>query len=155
MSERKIFFDLLDTFFLPPGDLILGSDFNCIDSDLDRLNIKSDFSADRRHLSALKSDFCLVDVFHKKNPKSVSYTWSNKDFSQASRLDRFFISSSLLRSVRRNKCVFLVLFQITILLIYLLPQITSPLMGAVFGNSIVTFYLLSRRLSIAAMLRMS
>ena len=66
--------------------------------------IKLDFSADRHRLSVLKSDFCLVDVFRKKNPKSVSYTWSNKDFSQASRLDRFFISSSLLRSVCRNKC---------------------------------------------------
>ena len=104
VSDRKAFFDRLHTFFLPPGDLILGGDFNCIDSDLDRLNIKSDFSADKRRLSALKSDFCLVDVFRKRNPKSVSYMWSNKDFSQASRLDRFFISSSLLRSVRGNKC---------------------------------------------------
>ena len=104
MSDRKAFFDRLHTFFLSPGDLILGGDFNCIDSDLDRLNIKSAFSADKRRLSVLKSDFCLVDVFRKKNPKSVSYTWSNKDFSQASRLDRFLTSSSLLRPVHGNKC---------------------------------------------------
>ena len=104
MSDHKVFFDRLHTFCLLPTDLILGSDFNCIDSDLVRLNTKSDFSADRRHLSALKSDFCLVDVFRKRNPKSVSYAWSNKDFSQASRLDRFFISSSLLQSVHGNKC---------------------------------------------------
>ena len=106
VSDHKAFFDCLHTFFLPPGDLILGGDFNSIDSDLDRLNIKikSDVSADKRRLSALKSDFCLVDVFRKRNPKSVSYTWSDKDFSQASRLDRFFISPSLLRSVRGNKC---------------------------------------------------
>ena len=55
MSDRKSFFNRLHTFFLSPGDLILGGDFNCIDSDLDRLHIKSDFSADKRCLSALKS----------------------------------------------------------------------------------------------------
>ena len=68
------------------------------------MHINSDFSADRRCSSALKSDFCLVDIFRKQNPKPISFTWSNKDFSQASRLDRFYISSSLLQSVRGNKC---------------------------------------------------
>ena len=102
VSDRKSFFNHLHTFFLSPGDLILGGDFNCIDSDLDRLHIKSDFSTDKRCLLALKSDFCL-DVFRKKNPKAISFTWSNKDFSQASHLDRFYISSSLLQSVRCNK----------------------------------------------------
>ena len=104
VSDRKLFFNCLHPFFLSPGNLILGSDFNCIDSDLDRLHINSDFSADRRCLSALKSDFCLVDILRKQNPKPISFTWSNKDFSQASRLDRFYISSSLLQSIRGNKC---------------------------------------------------
>ena len=36
VSDRKLFFNRLHTFFLPPGDLILGGDLNCIDSDLDR-----------------------------------------------------------------------------------------------------------------------
>ena len=52
---------------------------------------------------SLKSDFCLADIF-RKHPKAISFTWSNKDFSQASRLDRFYISSSLLQSLRGNKC---------------------------------------------------
>ena len=34
----------------------------------------------------------------------ISFTWSNNDFSQASRLDCCYISSSLLHSVRENKC---------------------------------------------------
>ena len=104
MSDCKLFSNRLHTFFLSPGDLILGGDFSCIYSELDRLHIKSDFRADKCCLSALKSDFCLVDVFRKQNPKALSFTWSNKDFSQASRLDRFYISSSLLQSVRGNKC---------------------------------------------------
>ena len=39
----------------------------------------------------------------KKHLKAISCTWSNEDFSQASRLDRFYISSSLLQSIRGNK----------------------------------------------------
>ena len=104
VSDRRLFFNCLHTFFLSPGDSSLGGDFNCIDSDLDRLNTKSDFSTDKHCLSALTSDFCLVDIFRKKNPKAISLIWSNKDFSQASRLDRFHISSSLLQSFRGNKC---------------------------------------------------
>ena len=46
--------------------------------------------ADKCCLLALKSDFCLVDIFRKKNPRAISFTWSNKDFSQASCLDRFY-----------------------------------------------------------------
>ena len=116
VTYRKLFFNRLHTFFLSPGDLILGGDFNCIDSELDRLHIKSAFSTDKRCLSALKSDFCRVDIFRKRNPKAISFTWSDKDFSQASRLDRFFfflifslcfisfLIFSLLHSVRGNKC---------------------------------------------------
>ena len=100
----RLFFNRLHTFFLSPGDLILGGNFNCIDSDLDCLNIKSDLSANKRCLLALTSDFCLVDIFRKKTPQAIFFTWSNKDFSQASRLDRFYICSSLLQSVRGNKC---------------------------------------------------
>ena len=137
-SDRKLFFNCLHTFFLSPGNLILGSDFNCIDSDLDRLHINSDFSADRRCLSALKSDFCLVDIFRKQNPKLISFTWSNKDFSQASCLDRFYISSSLFSQFAEIS-VFLVLFLITILLTYLFLRLMFLCMEAVFGNLIPLF----------------
>ena len=51
----------------------------------------------------LMSDFFL-DIFCMKNPNVISCTWSNKDFSQASCLDRLYIFSSLLQSVRGNKC---------------------------------------------------
>ena len=45
-----------------------------------------------------------MHIFRKKNLKAISFTWSSKDFSQASRLDRFYISFSLLQSFRENKC---------------------------------------------------
>ena len=97
-------FENVHAFFLSRGSLVVGGDFNCIDSDIDRMNIKSDFSADKRVLSALKTDLCLVDVWRKRNPSVISYTWANSDFSQASRLDRFLISRSLFSLVRSNQC---------------------------------------------------
>ena len=45
-----------------------------------------------------------MHIFRKKNLKAISFTWSSKDFSQASRLDRFYISFSVLQSFRGNKC---------------------------------------------------
>ena len=139
VSDRKLFFNRLHTFFLSPGDLILGGDFNWVDSELDRLHIKSDFSADKRCLSALKSDFCLVDIFRKRNPKAISFTWSNKDFSQASRLDRFFISS-LSFSQFAGTNVFLALSPIMTLSIYFFPRLMFLFTEAVFGNLTVLFF---------------
>ena len=55
-------------------------------------------------MPALKSDFSFADIFRTKNPKAISFIWSNKDFSQASRLERFCISSSLVQSFCGNKC---------------------------------------------------
>ena len=141
VTDRKLFFNRLYTFFLSPGDLILGGDFNCIDSELDRLHIKSAFSTDKRCLSALKSDFCRVDIFRKRNPKAISFTWSDKDFSQASRLDRFFISS-LSFSQFAGTNVFLAPSPITTLSIYFFPRLMFLFTEAVFGNLTVLFFLM-------------
>ena len=143
VTYRKLFFNRLHTFFLSPGDLILGGDFNCIDSELDRLHIKSAFSTDKRCLSALKSDFCRVDIFRKRNPKAISFTWSDKDFSQASRLDRFFFFLfflSFTQFVGTN--VFLALSPITTLSIYFFPRLMFLFTEAVFGNLTVLFFLM-------------
>ena len=45
------------------------------------------------------ADFMLVDIWRGQNQQKVSYTWSNSDHSQASRIDRFFIVNSLVPSV--------------------------------------------------------
>ena len=101
-SDCKIFFERLHDFFLS-GDLIIAGDFNCINNPLDRLNSRSDFASDKKILQNLKSDFCLFDIWRQQNPCAVSFTWSNSNYSQASRIDRFFISKSLLPHVRSNK----------------------------------------------------
>ena len=122
------------------GSLVLGWDFNCIDSVIDRLNIQSDFGIDRRVLSALKAYFCLADVWRKRNPSAISYTWAYSDFSEASRLDRFLISRSLLSLVHSNKCFPCTLSDHDYVDLLLSPCNGNPT-GAGFGNLIANFWL--------------
>ena len=49
-----------------------------------------------------KTDFSVVDVNRKLNPHGISFTWSNSSNSQASWLDCFFISQTLLKGVHSN-----------------------------------------------------
>ena len=98
ISERKAVFEHLHDYFFSQGDLVIGGDFNCIDNPFDKFHSNDVNSTDKKSLCSLKSDFSLVDVWRKLHPQSVSFTRSNSSFSQASRLDRFFISKSRLGS---------------------------------------------------------
>ena len=93
-SDRKIFISDLHNYFLSQGLLLIGGDFNSVDKVLDKLNCATVPSADKTSLVTLMSDFSLVDVWRKQNPRMISFTWSNSDQTQASRLDRFFIAKS-------------------------------------------------------------
>ena len=90
VSERKVFSSDLHNFFLSQGLLLIGGDFNCIDNVLDRLNCSIVPSTDKTSLVTLMSDFSLVDVWRKHNPRKISFTWFNHNRTQASRIDRFF-----------------------------------------------------------------
>ena len=103
VSERKIFFERLHDYFISNGSRIIAGDFNCIDNVLDRLRSSNTLLPDKRCLNAFFSDFSLIDVWRKLNPHGVSFTWSNSDYTQASRLDRFLVSRSLFNHVRSNK----------------------------------------------------
>ena len=50
-------------------------------------------------LVMLRSDFSLVDIWRKQNPCTVSFTWSNSDRTQASRIDRFFIAKTAFNKI--------------------------------------------------------
>ena len=95
VSDRKIFFEHLHDYFLLRGDLIIGGDFNCVDNPIDKFHSNDIHSTDKSSLCSLKSAFLLVDVWRKHNPRAVLFTWSSGNKTQASRLDRFFISKSL------------------------------------------------------------
>lgn len=97
--DCKTFFSDLHNYFLSQGLLVIGGDFNCIDNVLDKFNCSIVPSVGKTSLVTLMSDFSLVDVWRKQNPRTVSYTWANKDRIQASRIDRFFIAKSLFSNV--------------------------------------------------------
>lgn len=42
-----------------------------------------------------KSTFSLVDIWRKRHPRVCEMSWFNSDLSIGSRIDKFFISSSL------------------------------------------------------------
>ena len=42
----------------------------------------------------------LIDAWRKLHPRSREYSWFNSDFTLASRLDKFFVSSKMLFSIR-------------------------------------------------------
>ena len=99
VSSRKSLFSCLHDYFLSQGELIIGGDFNCIDNTLDKLNCSVILASDKKSLCSLMCDFSLVDIWRKRNPREVLFTWSNSDHTQASRIDRFLISKSLVSNV--------------------------------------------------------
>ena len=103
VSDRKTFFEQIHDFFLSRGDYIIAGDFNCVDHRIDKFQADNVLTSDKNCLAALKTDFSLFDVNRKLNPRGISFTWSNKNNTQASRLNRFFISQSLLNVVCSNR----------------------------------------------------
>ena len=92
LAERGDFFSGLHEFFIPAEGLILGGDFNCYDSALDKpggnVNINNEFKE-------LKSTFNPVDVWRRSLSGVREFTWFNSDYSIASRLDKFYLSSNI------------------------------------------------------------
>ena len=63
LCERKLFFQNLHEFFFTGSELIIGGDFNCVDSNQDKYggNVDTGFVG-RQELAKLKSDFYLTDI---------------------------------------------------------------------------------------------
>jgi hypothetical protein len=84
----------------------LGGDFNFVESiPLDKTGSSTHGDFGRRSFSIVKQDFELVDIFRRLHPALQSYSYFNG--SMGSRLDRFYISKSLVPhavSVSYNSC---------------------------------------------------
>ena len=77
ISNRKVLFEGLHDYFLSRGDLIIGSDFNCVENSIDKFRSNDIHVSDKKSLVSLKLDFSLVDIWCKCHPCLVSFTWSN------------------------------------------------------------------------------
>lgn len=98
LTERKAFFSHLHHFFIPADGLILGSDFNCYESDLDKFGGNVCTAS---YLSDFRSSFNLVDIWRKQHRKHREMSWFNSDLTLGSRLDKFLLSSKLVDLVER------------------------------------------------------
>ena len=78
-------------FFFAADCVVLGGDFNCYESDNDKLGGNVVLA---EYLSRFRSAFAFVDAW-KLHHRARSFTWFNSDHSIASRLDKFFVSKNI------------------------------------------------------------
>lgn len=94
LTERKVFFEHLHTFLLPADHLVVGGDFNCYDSELDKFGGNVSLA---KYLAEFKTSLRVVDIWRKSHPRGREMSWFNADYSIGSRLDKFFISPGLVK----------------------------------------------------------
>ena len=84
------------SIFFTGCELIIGGDFNCVESALDKRggNTNSGF-AGKIELTKLKSDFQPVDIWRQRNPRVRQITWTNAKRTITCRLDKFLVSHDI------------------------------------------------------------
>ncbi len=72
--------------------LILGGDFNCNDSGMDRNHVEPHMQSRKRLFQLIKSN-SIIDVWRNFHATQKQYTWAHAHHNQISlaRLDRFYI----------------------------------------------------------------
>ena len=96
-KRRKKYFNELATQLTGTDNLLLGGDFNCIDRpELDKQGGNPMSGTDgHKELRDLTDTLQLEDIWRKKHQNDKEFTWNDKDYSQRSRLDRWYIPSEL------------------------------------------------------------
>ena len=75
-------------------ETILGGDFNCVMTDvLDRKNCNSNQDVGQVDVKNIMDTFELEDVWRRRNPDKLSYTWEGR--GKSSRIDYWIISKSI------------------------------------------------------------
>ena len=100
-SEPRRFFSSLHHYLVGNCPVILGGDFNCVQNlNLDKRGgnaMSGNYGIEL--LVSLCDDNNLTDVFRQLHPDKREYTWKNSLNSIACRLDRFYVTRSLLTDV--------------------------------------------------------
>ena len=99
--ERKQFFQSFKHVLKGKHHIILGGDFNCVvDISLDKSGGNDIYgNLASQNLVQVCNDHNLIDIFRKLHPHEQSYTWRNSLHNIFCRLDRFYISDSLIPNV--------------------------------------------------------
>ncbi|KAK3731911.1 hypothetical protein QZH41_016956, partial [Actinostola sp. cb2023] len=97
ITARKEFIRDLHQYFYTGVPVIVGGDFNCIESTADQFGHATDAcKAGGVELTALKANFDLIDIRRQQHRNVKQYTWWKKDCSVGSRLDKFLIDKRFL-----------------------------------------------------------
>ena len=84
----------IDQKALNVKNLLIGGDFNCVNSEIDRTNKRTDKSTGT--LTEFKSKYDLIDVWRKLHPDQRSFTFIDpSDRGYSSRIDFFLCSSDV------------------------------------------------------------
>lgn len=96
--ERKVFYDNIWSYKTGDHNLIIAGDFNCVE-DIDKDKLGGNPSSGTTGVNELQQFLTaheLVDAWRKTHSNDRIYTWSTKDFTIRSRLDRLYIPQNLL-----------------------------------------------------------
>jgi exonuclease III len=99
-AERRRFFMDLSPFFVTNRDIIFCGDFNCVmDTRIDKVggNLENGTEGSEE-IKSICRDFRLVDYYRVLRPRSVAYTWYFAGNNIGCRLDRIYVSRSMLPS---------------------------------------------------------
>ena len=101
--SKRIFLLTLDRYVVTRGQFIFGGDCNCL---LDLARDKPGGNATlggtgASQLTSLLTRHYLVDIWRKQHASDLAFTWQNMAGTIWCRLDRFYVSSSLV-----DECVF-------------------------------------------------
>ena len=103
--ERRDFIKSLDFILATSKSILLGGDYNFVENTHIDKNIHDDSlgTAGRKEIINLKNDFDLCDPFRSKHPEKRIFTWSGRGVY--SRLDRFYMSKTLLPFYKKPSLV--------------------------------------------------
>ena len=97
LTDWKVFFKTIHEYCFPADAMIFAGDFSCYEYKFDKLG--GNF-APAKYPSDFRKSLNLVDAWRKLHPRFREYSWFNSDFTLASRLEKFFVSSKMLSSIR-------------------------------------------------------
>ena len=97
-QSRPLFYNSLENYVFPDGQLIAGGDFNMVeDPHIDRAGgtPTSNHTKGLTELNLFKTAFGLTDMWRDYFPQQRAYSWSSDTKDIHSRLDRFYLPASL------------------------------------------------------------
>ena len=104
-NECENFFEEIDTYLKRDTPTILCGDFNMVEDfllDREGGNPREQHTWGSQALKQLKKHHDLIDIWRFLNPNKKEFTWNSYYDNIKSRLDRFYISSSLRDFVRNT-----------------------------------------------------